>query len=235
MHADLPAQLVDLLRTLSDELVAQRLAQDATAPPFDPQQSLASSTPLFSALHAVNRDTLSFARDCKARTQDARLEMDSAHLRLQNLMFERNHLEREICKCEEFESEYQNLPLLPLEDFHNLAKLPTPPAGFTVPVPEDPHELMLARLQFELAERQRFEDERKELGTRKAALLKTNQAKKTKLEELEKQVDDFVVVSCSSRELSAVRGAEADLGRPSLPSQAAKSIQSNMHEEPAAV
>lgn len=52
-------------------------------------------------------------------------------------------------------SEYQNLPLLPIEDFVNLAKLPTPPAGLIVPVPEDPHELMLARLQFELTERQR--------------------------------------------------------------------------------
>jgi THO complex subunit 5 len=123
-------------------------------------------------------------------------------------------------------SEYQNLPLLPLEDFLNLAKLPTPPAGFTTPVPEDPHELMLARLQFELAERQRwvinsysmtlgvwltlsgpfrrFEDERKELGARKTALLKTNQAKKTKLEELEKQVDDFVVVRARSLAPSAI-------------------------------
>lgn len=81
MHApDLPAQLVQLLQTLSDDLVAQRLAQDAS---FDPQLVLAQSAPLFAALHAVNRDTLNHARDFKARTQDARLEMDSAHLRLQ--------------------------------------------------------------------------------------------------------------------------------------------------------
>lgn len=80
----------------------------------------------------------------------------------------------------------------------------------------------------------RFEDERKELGTRKAALLKTNQAKKTKLEELEKQVDEFVVVSTCSLRLNAFRRAQADLGARARASQAAKAIQSNMHEEPAA-
>lgn len=128
MHAELPTQLVELLRTLSDELVAQRLAQEEDAPSTPstaPMTALTRSAPLFAALHAVNRDTLSFARGCKQQTQAARLEMDSAHLKLQvsslascihasralltsstllqNLMFERNHLEREIHKCEQFE------------------------------------------------------------------------------------------------------------------------------------
>lgn len=93
---------------------------------------------------------------------------------MQNLKFEQNHLEQEIRKCEEYEyaarappaarpptltrarrSEYLSLPLLSPEDFHELANSPNPPPGVPVPLPTDPHELQLARLNHELAERQR--------------------------------------------------------------------------------
>lgn len=40
----------------------------------------------------------------------------------------------------------------------------------------------------------RFDDEKKELGVRKAKLVKENEVKKARLEELEKQVDDFITV-----------------------------------------
>lgn len=125
--ADLLEHLIALLRTLSEDVVATRLEPNPSSP-FDPTPFLSSSAPLFAALHAVNRNSLLFTKGCKARTQDARLEMDSAHLRLQvswvggavvsarqdagadslsvagqNLLFKRNHLEREIRKCEEFE------------------------------------------------------------------------------------------------------------------------------------
>lgn len=79
-----PNQLVQLLRQLSDELVASRLAQEEDpSSEFAPQPYLTSSAPLFAALHAVNRDAFTVTKQCKSRTQDARLEMDSAHLRLQ--------------------------------------------------------------------------------------------------------------------------------------------------------
>ena len=41
----------------------------------------------------------------------------------------------------------------------------------------------------------RFEDERKSLGLEKAKLIKENQVKKARLEELEKQLTEFVEVS----------------------------------------
>ena len=50
----------------------------------------------------------------------------------------------------------------------------------------------------------RFEEERKVLGAEKSKLVKENELKKTRLEDLEKQLDDFVVVSsfCSLLRLS---------------------------------
>ncbi|BGP38611.1 hypothetical protein JCM10450v2_002560 [Rhodotorula kratochvilovae] len=201
--------LIVLLRTLSDSLVQARTAQPDQ---FDPQPYLAQSAPLFAALHGMNRAAQLSAKECRARSQDARLEMDAAHLRLQNLLFERNHIEREIRSAEEYSSEYQNLPLHSVDELRELAAREEPPAGLQVPLPEgdtqeSAHELMLARLAFELAERKRFEEERKELGHVKAKLVKENEVKKARLEELEKQLTDFV--------------------------EKAKSIQSKMQEEPA--
>ncbi|GAA6038872.1 hypothetical protein JCM8097_000545 [Rhodosporidiobolus ruineniae] len=191
-----PDELLTLLRDLSSSLVSQRLASEDPAS-FDPQPYLAQSAPLFAALHGVNRNNLLQAKECRVRTQDARLEMDSAHLRLQNLLFERNHLEREIRSCEEYSSEYQNLPMHTVEELRELAAAEQPPAGLELPLPEadtveSAHELMLVRLAFELTERKRFEEERKELGVAKAKLIKENEVKKARLEDLEKQVTEFV-------------------------------------------
>ncbi|GAA5823848.1 hypothetical protein JCM5353_006380 [Sporobolomyces roseus] len=199
-----PDQLISLLRTLSDQILSSQ---------FDTSQLLAQAAPVFAALHQVNRNSLVEAKECRMGTQDARLEMDAAHLRLQNLMYEKNHLEREIKACEEYQSEYQNLPLHSVEELRQLADSDTPPKGLEVPLPEgeteeELHKLMLVRLAFELAERKRFEEERKTLGSEKAKLVKENQVKKARLEELEKQLTEFV--------------------------DRAKGIQSKMNEEPTA-
>ncbi|KPV76342.1 uncharacterized protein RHOBADRAFT_42672 [Rhodotorula graminis WP1] len=204
--------LISLLRSLADSVVDSR---SIASPPgaFDAQPYLAQSAPLFASLHGLNRAGLVAAKECRASSQDARLDMDAAHLRLQNLLFERNHIEREIRSAEEYSSEYQNLPLHSVDDLRELAARPDPPAGLQVPLPtgdtqESAHELMLARLAFELAERKRFEDERKELGAAKAKLVKENEVKKARLEDLEKQLTDFV--------------------------ESAKGIQAKMQEEPSA-
>lgn len=102
--------------------------------------------------------------------------------------------------------------MLPLDELRTLAASDSPPNGLVVPLPEDEHELMLARLDFELAERKRYrlyldnlsrrrtaadecdsyDEEKKALGTNKAKLIKDNEIKKNNLEELEKKLDGFV-------------------------------------------
>lgn len=69
-----PDQLISLLRSLSDQVLASN---------YDTRQILAQAAPVFAALHQVNRNSLIEAKECRTRTQDARLEMDAAHLRLQ--------------------------------------------------------------------------------------------------------------------------------------------------------
>lgn len=63
-----------------------------------------------------------------------------------------------------YRSEYQNLPILPIEEFKSLQNSMEPPLGITKMEPsaeddesiqEVEHKLMLARLSFELFERKR--------------------------------------------------------------------------------
>lgn len=99
----LPFEMIELLRQISTELVNARLDLSANGP--SPAQLITKAAPLvrarptrsnvraathlcspisqFASLNGVNRSALISAAGCKARTQEARLEMDSAHLRLQ--------------------------------------------------------------------------------------------------------------------------------------------------------
>lgn len=146
---------------------------------------IALATPLFTSLKSINRDRSSNVSMLKSNTQTVRNQVDQIHLDLQNLIYERRHLEKEIKKCQEFESEYQNISIHSLEEYFERNPEDKPDQI-------DPHELMIKRLKFELSERKRFESEKKELLQKKLKLSKENDEKKSKLDELEKQLDRFV-------------------------------------------
>lgn len=76
------------------------LANDAAS--LDYNVLAAQSGALFARLKALNRDANASSRAQKQRTAEARSEMDQTHLGLQNLLYERRHLEREIEKCRQF-------------------------------------------------------------------------------------------------------------------------------------
>ena len=57
---------------------------------------------LVARLKALNRASNNATRIHKEATTEARQEMDQAHLNLQNLFYEKRHLEREIEKCRQF-------------------------------------------------------------------------------------------------------------------------------------
>ena len=57
---------------------------------------------LIGRLKSLNRAANNATRLHKDVTAEARLEMDESHLQLQNLLYEKRHLEREIEKCRQF-------------------------------------------------------------------------------------------------------------------------------------
>lgn len=90
--------------TAGDEVIdaLRQLATATASPNDDPASVHIRAGALFARLKALNRDANASARAHKQITADARHDMDQTHLRLQNLLYEKRHLEREIEKCRQF-------------------------------------------------------------------------------------------------------------------------------------
>lgn len=151
----------------------------------DPITVRIQATALVARLKALNRTANAATRAHKHATSEARQDMDQTHLSLQNLLYEKRHLEREIEKCRQFASIYQDVPLHSLEEFQQIA----PPEARTENVLDNPHQLMLNRLSFELAERQRLDLKRKELVLLKEELLKQSKSKSAMADSVKSQID----------------------------------------------
>ncbi|KAG6335638.1 hypothetical protein ID866_3454 [Astraeus odoratus] len=183
---------MDLVRRQSEDNdpTIERLRQ-LVAPSsanVDPAGVRIQATALVARLKALNRKANATTRAHKQATTDARQEMDQTHLGLQNLLYEKRHLEREIEKCRQFASIYQDVPLHSIEEFQELA----PPEARTPDVLDNSHQLMLNRLSFELAERQRLDLRRKELTLQKEELLKHSKVKSATVESVKSQIDALV-------------------------------------------
>lgn len=81
--------------------------------------------------------------------------VDTNKLQLQNLLYEADHLRKEVQRCYEFKSQDEDIELVPLEEFYKQA-----PEDISRPdvTKEDEHARRLARLEWEL-------QQRKELST----------------------------------------------------------------------
>ncbi|KND04202.1 uncharacterized protein SPPG_01635 [Spizellomyces punctatus DAOM BR117] len=137
----------------------------------------------FMELLQLQRAAYSHTIARKQATQEAKHSMDRVHLDLQNINYEIRHLEKEIAECEELETEYQKIKLIPEPEYYAIAM----EKGVNV---EDPHELMLSRLNHELDERTRLVQEEKELAKELEEVLEENQKELIDLEKLDKELSD---------------------------------------------
>ncbi|PYH66334.1 uncharacterized protein BO88DRAFT_427847 [Aspergillus vadensis CBS 113365] len=140
---------------------------------------------LLARLRGQNRDAIVRVRETKQSTAEARQEIDRLHLQLQNLYYEQRHLTGEIAACESYDHKYRSLPLIPLEEF--LALHPEHQQS-------DEHELMIARINHEHAEREKLEQARQELLKRKQALIAENNKRKEDLASLDQDLERFIDV-----------------------------------------
>ncbi|KKA16735.1 hypothetical protein T310_9664 [Rasamsonia emersonii CBS 393.64] len=185
--------LLPVLRTSAEahaecQKLLSLLEPTSTSPPsqetlaaISKQQKIVFS--LLAQLRGLNRDAILRVRETKQATAEARQEIDRLHLQLQNLYYEQKHLMGEIAACESYDHKYLQLPLIPVEEFLELH-------------PEhkdsDPHELMIARINHEHAEREKLEQARQELLKRKQALIAENKKRKEDLASLDQDLERFI-------------------------------------------
>lgn len=134
-------------------------------------------------LRGLHRNACFSARETKAETAEARQEVDRLHLQLQNLYYEQRHLQGEISACESYDHKYQQLPLIPVEEF--LTQHPEHQD-------DDENTLMVARIDHERAEREALEQQRQELLKRKQKLIADNKRRKDDLANLDKDLEKFI-------------------------------------------
>ncbi|CAL1700579.1 unnamed protein product [Somion occarium] len=142
---------------------------------------------LFARLKALNRSANAATRAHKQVTADSRHDMDQMYLSLQNLQYEKRHLERDIEKCRQFASIYQDIPLYHLDEFLERA-----PEELKTDISANEHTLMLNRLNFELSERQRLDQRLKQLTQEKEDLLKQSKEKLARADSVKTQIDILI-------------------------------------------
>ncbi|QIX00442.1 hypothetical protein AMS68_005959 [Peltaster fructicola] len=136
-----------------------------------------------SQLRGLNRKAVLSVRRTKQETTEARQEIDSLHLQLQNLYYEQRHLKGEILACEEYNHKYRQLSMIPKEEYiqahSDSAEL-------------NDHELTIARIEDEHAARQALEEQRAALQQRKDALTIETNAKKDELAKLDTDIEKWL-------------------------------------------
>jgi THO complex subunit 5 len=94
-QAALPPSPDEVIDKLRDLVSTNHLEQDIAAMHI-------RAMALMGRLKSLNRAANTATRVHKDATAEARQDMDQSHLGLQNLLYEKRHLEREIEKCRQF-------------------------------------------------------------------------------------------------------------------------------------
>lgn len=127
---------------------------------------------------------MSSTRGIKRKSEDFKKDLDAEQLVYTNLQYEKFHYQGEIAAVEAYESIYQNIPLIPEEEY----RASHPDAS------NDEHTLTLERLNFELSERKRLVALTEELNTVKEKLARINAIKQLEIKKLDADFDALITV-----------------------------------------
>lgn len=140
-------------------------------------------------LNRMEKFRTKFARDSLVA---AKSSVDSRHLHLQNLLYEVMHLKKEVVKCLQFKSKDESIDLVPEEEFYKEA-----PDSVSRPevTKNDPHQLRLARLEWELMQRKQLAALCDELTDSKKGVAASIESKQTRLDNLAPQLRTILETS----------------------------------------
>ncbi|KAF9960151.1 hypothetical protein BGZ72_007838 [Mortierella alpina] len=158
------------------------------------QEGVRKGRLLLTLLKVANRNALQHERNLRNDLTDQKLSVGKVDLGYQNIKYQRKYLLNEIARCHDMETFYQDVPLVPLEQFHQAA--PEELRNAT-----DERQLMINRLQFELEERKRFDAEKRRLLAVKVQLTKANKARKAQITKIENQLESYIESSQSIQDL----------------------------------
>ncbi|KAI8359119.1 Fms-interacting protein-domain-containing protein [Choanephora cucurbitarum] len=157
-------------------------------------------------------------KQSKEATAEAKERMNEKQVGLQGVMYEKRHILEDIVQCRQFRSVYQDIELIPLEEFKAKAD-----PEFLQNL-DDPHQLMINRLKYELVVRKALKEQQEALQLKRAELIKENRKAQKKVDQFDKLLDDFVQ---SAVPLEEALEAEYKLNPPEIEMKEANSIEDN--------
>jgi len=180
--------LTKLRATLGD-IVALKKGGDQTSGSI--QSESMNGALLLVDFKQANREAYEGVQHLKEETHGIKIQLDQAHLQLQNLQYQKSYFAKEIRSCNEFVSAFtdKQIDMLPVEEFMQKA-----PKEFTQDAdgkPLDGHNLTLKRLAYELDERKELCQTLEELKTRKKALADSVAGKRKLLNGLGSQLSQL--------------------------------------------
>ncbi|XP_066545545.1 THO complex subunit 5 homolog [Amia ocellicauda] len=151
----------------------------------------------FMTLKKLNRLAHMRLKKGRDQTHEAKQKVDALHLQLQNLLYEVMHLQKEISKCLEFKSKHEEIELVSVDEFYQEAptEISRPPL-----TKDDPHQLTLARLDWELEQRKRLAEKYKDSLASKEKILKSIEIKKEYLSSLQPGLNAIMQASLPVQE-----------------------------------
>ncbi|XP_035912615.1 THO complex subunit 5 homolog [Anopheles stephensi] len=146
----------------------------------------------FVLLKKLNRLDKVRIREGRDALHKEKLRVDSNRLQLQNLLYEAEHLKREVQRCYMFKSQDEEIELVPEEEFYEQA-----PASVSRPesTKSDEHARRIARLEWELQQRKELDAHLKELLSLKQAIEKDIVAKTERLDSLGPRLRDLLIAT----------------------------------------
>ncbi|KAM3610259.1 uncharacterized protein V6R79_001498 [Siganus canaliculatus] len=156
------------------------------------EQRRMQSCILFMNLKKLNRLAHMRLKKGRDQTHEAKQRVDVLHLQLQNLLYEVLHLQKEISKCLEFKSKHEEIDLVTEEEFYDEAPQEISRPNLTK---SDPHQLTLARLDWELEQRKRLAEKYKESQATKEKIQKSIEVKKEHLTSLQPGLNGIMQAS----------------------------------------
>ncbi|KAL9133823.1 MAG: hypothetical protein Q9175_004998 [Cornicularia normoerica] len=173
--------LINLVEANANAIAASQTHSSQVQLDVSKQQSLLYSH--LGHLRELDRNAILKVRNTKQTTAEARQEVDRLHLQLQNLYYEERHLRGEIAACDAYDHKYQQLPLVPVEEFLEM---------HPQHIEDDEKKMMFARINHELSEREMLEQERQGLLKKKQGLIADNKKRKDDLASLDKDLETFI-------------------------------------------
>lgn len=129
------------------------------------------------------------ARNGRDMLHKEKQKVDSNKLQLQNLLYEADHLKKEVQRCYQFKSQDEEIELVPVDEFYESA-----PANISRPekTKKDEHAQRLARLEWELEQRKELDSKFKELQSTKKQIGKQIVSKTDRLYSLKPQLEKLL-------------------------------------------